>query len=171
MRIAAAFLVLLVTTASAQADSGARALAVTDALGVDARTAEKLIEILVRYDNELSRIEQQRVDVKRRLVLARHDHPKDIELLLEDKIANQRAAAQNEEQLIRRARKILGPQRAAELLVLINATEPDNLGPPTFATATAPDPRRVRDPDALFPPGSPNRVPCNPFESMHGCRR
>jgi parvulin-like peptidyl-prolyl isomerase len=171
MRMAAAFLVLLVSAASAQADSGGRATAVTDALGVDARTAEKLIEIVIRYDTETARLQRQRIEVKRRLVLARHEHPKDVELLLEDAIANQRALTQNEEQLIRRTRKILGAKRAAELLVLINATEPDRRDetpPPALADDT---PRRpVRDPDALFPPGS-TRPPCNPFESMHGCRR
>jgi hypothetical protein len=171
MRIAVAFMVLLVSASSVQADSGARAVAVIDALRVDTQTADKLIDILIRYDNEVSRLQRQRIEVKRRMVLARHDHPRDIEFLLDDAIANQRALAHNEEQLIRRARKILGPRRAAELLVLVNATEParaDDTPRPTFAD-TPSAPARIHDPNALFPPAA--KPPCDPFESMHGCGR
>jgi hypothetical protein len=163
MRTALAFVVLLVSTSSVQADPGARAMTVIDALRVDTQTSDKLIDIVVRYDSELARLQRQRIEVKRRLVLAQHDHPKEVEFLLDDAIANQRALAQNEEQLIRRARKILGPRRAAELLVLINATEQDDSLPLTGGT------RPGYDPNALFPP--PAKTPCNPFESMHGCRR
>jgi hypothetical protein len=170
MRIALAFLVLLGLASTVQADSGARAMAVADALAVDTQTADRLIDIVARYDIELARLERQRIEVKRRLLLARHDNPKDIDFLLEDAIANQRAVAQNEEQLIRRARKVLGAKRAAELLVLLNATEPPR------ATETAPSPiaatpesqrRSAYDPNALFPP----KGGCDPFESMHGCGR
>ena len=168
MRIAVAFVVLLVSASSVQADSGARAMAVADALGVDSQTAD-LIEIVTRYDIELSRLERQSSEIKRRLLLARNDNPKDIDFLLDNAIANQRAVAQNEEQLIRRARKVLGAKRAAQLLVLLNATEPpratDTASP---VLASTPDsPRRAHDPNALFPP----KGPCNPFDSMHGCGR
>lgn len=153
------------------ADSGARAQAVVDALGVDSQTADKLIDIVIRYDNELARLQRQQSEVKRRLVLARHDQPKDIDFLLDDAISTQRALAQNEEQLIKRVRKIVSAKQSAQLLVLLGATEPqrgmDPAPEPTFAEAKRPS---GYDPDQLFPPGSQKRVPCDPFASMHGCR-
>jgi hypothetical protein len=167
MRIAVAFVVLLVSASSVQADPSTRAMAVADALTIDPTTADKLIDILVKYDAELTRLQRQRIEIKRRLVLARHEHPRDVEIVLDDVIGNQRAFVANEETLVRRARKILGARRAAELLVLINATEPARVDETAPALAVSPEPARrtAYDPNVLFPP----RSPCNPFESMHGC--
>lgn len=169
MRIAVAFLVLVGSTMAVQAEPGARAMTVADSLGLDPETATKVMNVVVRYDTELARLDRQRIELKRRLVLSRRD-PRDVELVLDDVIANQRALAQNEEQLVRSARKLLGPHRAAALLVLINATEPaavDESPPPAVATTPVPPARSSYDPNALFPP----RPRCDPFESMHGCGR
>jgi hypothetical protein len=170
MRTAAAILVVLVASSSVQADPGARAVAVIDGLRVDDATADKLLAVVTAYDKELSRLQRQRIEVKRRLVLAANDQPKQVDVLLDDAIANQRALAHNEEQLIRRTKKLLGPKRAAELLVLLAATEPDRAEDARPATlADVPEARTGYDPDALFPPKSA-RPPCNPFAEMHGCR-
>jgi hypothetical protein len=166
MRIAAAFLVLLVMTSGADADPSARAAAVIEALQVDDATANKLLDIVIAHDKEQVRLERVRNENKRRLILAHQDKPKDIDLVLEDAVATERALAANEEQLIRRTRRILGAKRAAQLLVLMSATEPDRRDARTFV---APDEtqRSSYDPDALFPPPAV----CNPFASMHGCGR
>jgi hypothetical protein len=165
MRIAAAGLVLVASTSVVDADPSARAVAVIEALQVDDTTAGKLLDILIAHDKEQMRLERNRNETKRRLVLAKQGSSKDIDVVLDEAVATERALAANEEQLIRRARRILGPRRAAELLVLMSATEPDRREVRAFV---APDEtqRSYYDPDALFPPAV-----CNPFASMHGCRR
>jgi hypothetical protein len=104
MRMAIGFLVLLVLTSSAAADPAVRAQAVIDALGVDELTADKLFDILFRYDLDLARLERQKIELKRRMVLAQRKQLDEIETLLDDTLDNQRALATNEEQMLKRVR-------------------------------------------------------------------
>jgi len=175
MRIAIAFLVVLVSSTPATADPGDRAQAVVDALGVDAATSNKLRDVVFRYDLDLARLERKRVELRRQLVEAHADDPKQVELALDDLVVNQRALARNEEELIARLRQLLPPKKAAQLLVLLAATEPPRATSIVRAVETidmepAPASAPRRDSE-LFPPGSQlrDRSPCNPFESMHGC--
>jgi hypothetical protein len=142
------FLVLLVLTSPAAADPAVRSQAVIEALGVDQATADKLFDILFRYDLDLARLDRRRIDLKRRMVVAQRRQLDEIETLLDDTLENQRALAHNEEQMIKRVRVVVGARRTAQLLVLLAATEPDR-------------------PDGDTEPPAP----CNPFQSMHGCRR
>jgi hypothetical protein len=186
MRLAIAFLVVLVSVAPAAADPGDRAQAVVDALGVDTATATKVRDVVFRYDLDLARLERRRVELRRQLVEAHADEPKHVDLALDDLVANQRALARNEEELITRLRQLLTAKKAAQLLVLLAATEPSRERRPAPVEIDMEQPvtaQTRRDADDLFPPGSdlnappnaplntpPRNKPCNPFESMHGCR-
>ena len=144
-----AFLVVLVTASSAFADPGDRAQAVVDALVIDPGTAAKLRDVVSRYDLDLVRLERKRSELRVRLVEAHDRTPQDVEVALDDLVANQRALARNENMLITQVRKLVPAKKAAMLLMLINATD-------------APRP----DMSAAIEP-----VPCDAFSSMHGCRR
>lgn len=177
MRLAIAFLVVVVSVAPAAADPGDRAQAVVDALGVDSVTANKLRDIVFRYDLDLARLERRRVELRRQLVEAHADDPKHVDFALDELVANQRALARNEEELIARLRQLLPAKKAAQLLVLLAATEPsrEHRPAPVEIDMEQPSTEARHDADDLFPPGSdlnapPRNKPCNPFESMHGCR-
>jgi hypothetical protein len=171
MRIVLATLVLaLLMSPAVSAEPAERAVTVVDGLGVDAQTANKLIDLVTRYDNELDKLQRTRSDLRRRLVTARHDAPKDINRLLDDALANQRAIVDAEERLVTRVRQIVSAQQTAQLLVLLAATEPSHVeeAPPP-AVAENPRQRSGYDRDSLFPPGSSSRPACDPFAMMHRC--
>lgn len=169
MRIVLVALVLALLASPAAADVG-RAVIVVDGLGVDEQTANKLIDLVSRYDSELDKLEHTRSDLRRRLVTARHDAPKDVNRLLDDALANQRAIVTAEERLVTRVRQIVSAQQTAQLLVLLAATEPSHVEePPPAAIAENPRTRSGYDPDSLFPPGSSARPACDPFAMMHRC--
>jgi hypothetical protein len=157
--MALGFLVLLVLVSPAAADPGTRAQAVIGALGVDQLTADKLFDVLFRYDLDLARFERRQIELKRRLVGTQRANLDETETLLDDLLDSQRALAQNEEQMIKRVRVIAGAKRTAQLLVLLAATEPER--PEGYTGMPLPPP------DQLVTPSPP----CNPFESMHGCTR
>ena len=173
MRIVLATLLLalmMLPAPAVSAEPAERAVTVVDGLGVDAQTANKLIDLVSRYDSDLDRLERTRSDLRRRLVTARHDAPKDIDRLLDDALANQRAIVAAEERLVTRVRQIVSAQQTAQLLVLLAATEPSHTDEvPTPAVAENPRQRSGYDPDSLFPPGSSNRPACDPFAMMHRC--
>src|SRR5687768_6794689 len=100
MRIATAFLTLVLLASVATAQPSLRALSVVDALGVDEQKADKLIPWLSVYDEEHAHLNQQRRELKRRLVTARHDDPKTVDKLIDDAMANQRALLHSEEKLV-----------------------------------------------------------------------
>lgn len=167
MRIALAISVLLVMTAPALADEPSRAEAVVDALGVDARTAAKLLDVLTAHDLELAKLQRKRNEYKRQLVTAHHLDAKSVDRLLDGALLNQRALADADMQLIVRVRQLVPSPKAVQLLFLLSVTEPAQREAPAVTEART---RTAYDPDALFPPSSGNRPPCDPFASMHGCR-
>lgn len=172
MRIVLALVVLALLASPAAAQPAARAFTVVDGLGVDEQTANKLIDLVARYDSELEKLQRQRSELRRRLVTARHDDAKVVNRLLDDSLANQRAVIQAEERLITRVRQIVSARQTAQLMVLLAATEPSH-GEDIVPAETADRSGRVSgsyDPNSLFPPGSASRRPCDPFASMHGCR-
>lgn len=170
MRILLAAAVLALMASPAAAEPAQRAVTVVDGLGVDAQTANKLIDLVSRYDNDLDRLERTRSDLRRRLVTARHDAPKDVNRLLDDALANQRAIVAAEERLVTRVRQIVSAQQTAQLLVLLAATEPSHTDEAaTPAVAENPRSRSGYDRESLFPPGSSNRPACDPFAMMHRC--
>ncbi len=170
MRIALVLAVVMGLVSPGLAQPASRAVSVVDGLGVDQLTANKLVDILQRHDSELAKLQRQRSELKRRLVTARHADPKNVDRLLDESIANQRALAQAEEQLITRVRQIVPAQQAAHLLVLLAATEPPHGrdAPATFSE----NPRAgsAYDPRSPLSVGQATRTRCDPFASMHGCR-
>ena len=169
MRSALACLVVIVLGSPVGAEPASRAQAVVDALGVDALTANKLVDVVAHHDLELDRMQRERADLRTRLVTAQRLDPRSVDRLLDDAVANQHAIAEADERLIARVRQLVPPHQAARLVTLLAATDPSRQDsrPATYAQG----PRPVRhDPDTLFPPASPSRPVCDPFASMHGCR-
>jgi len=172
MRIVFALLVLALAVSPAAAEPSVRAFSIVEALEVDEQTGNKLIDLLTRYDADVDKLVRTRAELKARLVIAHRDAQGADKLLL-DWTANQRAFAALEDQLLARARQSLPGQKAVKLLMLLSLTEatpPPDAPPPTTYATKPPSRRPGYNPDALFPPGSPNRPPCDPFASMHGCR-
>lgn len=165
MRIVLAVLALVVLAPVATAQPSPRAASVVNGLGVDERTAARLIDLISKYDEEVDALHIRRSELKRRLVTARNDEPKSVEKLLDEALANQRALLKADERLLGRVRGFLSPRITAQLLVLMSVTEP------THGSAQREQLERSsrRDPDALWPPRSANQ-PCDPFSTMHSCR-
>ena len=172
MRIALALLVLVLVTEPASAESS-RAASIVEALELDEQTANKVLDILNRYDADLDKLERTRADLKRQLVVGHKRLPNEADRLLLDWSANRNGLAKIENELLQRARALLPGPKAVHLLMLVSITEPT---PAVEQPSIATNPSREttvtsrHDPDALFPPGSPARPPCDPFASMHGCR-
>src|SRR5688572_21638940 len=174
MRIIALLVVALLTQ-PAVADSS-RAASIVEALELDEQTANKVLDILNRYDADLEKLERMRADLKRQFVGGHKKLPNEADRLLLDWSANRHSMAKIENDLIQRARSLLPGPKAVHLLMLVSITERVPLPLPEAQPAIATKAREPsvasgrHDPDALFPPGSPARPPCDPFASMHGCR-
>src|SRR5687767_5105630 len=123
MRIVLATLVLALLVSPVAAEPSLRAFAVVDALEVDEPTANKLLDILTRYDADLDKLERTRSELKRRIITARNADAQGADRLLHDWSANQRSIAQIEDQLVARARRLLPGPKAVHLLLLISVTE------------------------------------------------
>lgn len=145
MRMTIACLVVLVVTSRAWADSPSRGHVVVDALGVDARTGEKLIAIVDGHDAELAKLQHERGELKSQMVTASRLDPKSLDGLLDATVANQRALAALDGNLIQRVRKLVPSPKAVQLLFLLSITDPT---PPPATVSTA---------------------VCNPWTSMHRC--
>jgi hypothetical protein len=101
-----------------------RAYALTSELGLDERAGTRLWPILARYDDEIDKLVQQRVEVNRRLRDARQlRDPRALDRLVDDAIANQRAFWSLEERRLIELRRILPPLQVAQLLVVLPAFE------------------------------------------------
>ena len=169
---------MAVTVVPVSAEPSLRAFSVVEGLGVSEPTATRLLEIVSRHDQEILRLARRKAELQRRLVTAQNDAPQVVENLLDESIATQRAIVQAEERLLARVRQVVSPKLAARLLVLLAATEPTRAEEQVLATPPPLPPsyaqghrqRSLHDPNALFPPGSSARTPCDPFASMHGCR-
>jgi hypothetical protein len=101
-----------------------RAFTLTEELSLDEPTAGRLFPVLARFDDETDKLLQRRVELNRKL---RHADtmrdPRQIERLLDEAIANQRAFRELEDRKITELRKLLPPPQMAKLLVVMPALE------------------------------------------------
>lgn len=101
-----------------------RAYTLTSKLALDEQTAGRLFAVLSRYDEEIDKTLEKRVDLQRRLVHADAlRDPRAIDRLIDDAAANQRAMWDLEDKRLADLRKILTPVQTAKLLVVLPATE------------------------------------------------
>ena len=152
MRILLAICVALVVASPAAAEPS-RAAVIIDRLDVDDATAHRLLDLLVRYDHDLDKLERERASLKLQLFATKHKDPNALDQLLDATIANERAVVDAHERMLGRVRTLLSTAQTVRLLMLLSVTE-------TSRTAGA-RADLVR-PEAFTPA-------CDPFESMHGC--
>ena len=173
-----------------------RAYTLTEELALDEQTAARLFPLLARYDDEIDKLLERRVDVQRRL--RRADalrDPRSIDRLIDEALANQRGFWELEDRRIAELRKVLAPAQAAKLLVVLpelerkiqnqlrkailhgrpGADDGDDDPQPDDAPPPRPRPPRLRREGPLAPRGEPsgpgapgNTPPCDP--SLAPCR-
>ena len=101
-----------------------RAYTLTEELGLDEQTAGKLFPLLARYDDELDKVVESRVDVHKRLVEAGSlPNAHAVDLVIEDALANQRSMRSIEDRRIADFRKVLTSQQVARILVVLPALD------------------------------------------------
>ena len=96
-----------------------RAMVLTEQLDLDEATAGKMFPILGRYDDELAKLLGERASLRAKLDRARTGAAGDINRLLDQLVANQRARWSAEEQRFADLRALLTPVQAAKLLDLL----------------------------------------------------
>jgi Spy/CpxP family protein refolding chaperone len=101
-----------------------RAYTLTDELGLDEATAAKVFPILSKYDDQIGKQLAARHKLRGDLdaAIARGD-TKAIDPLIDDLVANQKALWAIDEKRFAELRKVLTPQQAAKLLVVLPALE------------------------------------------------
>ena len=101
-----------------------RAYTLTEELALDETTAGRLFPVLARFDDEIDKLLERRVDLQRRLrrVDATRD-PRSIDRTIDEAVANQRSFAELEDRRIADLRKILTPVQTARLLVVLPVLE------------------------------------------------
>jgi hypothetical protein len=101
-----------------------RAYTLTEELALDEATAGKLFPLLARYDDEFDKLLGARADLQKRLVTADQiKNPKQVDKLIDDAAANQRALWDTEAKRLGELRKILTPAQVARALVILPALE------------------------------------------------
>lgn len=125
-----------------------RAYALTTELSLDEKTGGRLWPVLAKYDDELDKLLQQRVDVNRRLRAADQlTDAKAQDRLIDEAIANQKAFWSVEERRIAELRKILTPAQTARLLVVLPGFERKIQNQLRRAITRRPGPPQGRDGD------------------------
>jgi hypothetical protein len=165
MRTIIALLVVILASPAAFAQ---RATTIADELELSANVNAKVVTVLKAYDAEVTRLNEQRRDLRRRLIPARKD-PAAAERLIDEGLANQRARVRADETLMTNLRSLLTPTQIATVVVMLEASEPDAITPEPRDTQRERTRTATYDREALWPPGSPRRGECDPFASMHGC--
>jgi hypothetical protein len=123
-----------------------RAYALTTELSLDEKTGSRLWPVLARYDDEIDKLLQQRVDVHRRLAAADQlKDPRAQDRLIDEAIANQKAFWSVEERRLGELRKILTPAQTARLLIVLPAFERKIQN--QLRRAIVRKPAQVQDPD------------------------
>jgi hypothetical protein len=153
-----------------------RANELTEELALDEPTAGKLFPLLARYDDELDKLLEKKVQIARLLEGASGD-AKAIDRVIDDAIANQRALWSSEERRLGEIRKILTAGQVAKLLIVLpalerkiqnqlrraienaNAKQLDDDVEPDERPTRRPQPRQAPPPQRISPPG------CDPFSS------
>jgi len=101
-----------------------RAVQLTEELSLDEATASRLFPVLSRYDDEIDKLLEKRVEVQRRLQHA--DTMRDakaLDRLVDEAVANQHGFWDLEDRRLAELRKILTPVQTARLLVVLPALE------------------------------------------------
>ena len=125
-----------------------RAYALTTELSLDEKTGSRLWPVLARYDDEIDKLIQQRVDLQRRLAAADQlKDPRAQDRLVDEAIANQKAFWSVEERRLAELRKILTPAQTARLLVVLPAFERKIQNQLRRAIVRRPAPGQGQDPD------------------------
>lgn len=146
-----------------------RAYTLTEELSLDEATAGKLFPLLSRYDDEFDKLLVARVDLEKRLVTADQiKDPKQVDKLIDDAAANQRALWDTEAKRLTELRKILTPAQVARVLVFLPALE-RKIQNQLRRVVRGKKADRMEAPadDDLVPP--PKKRPCDPFSSKTGC--
>ena len=101
-----------------------RAYTLTEQLQLDEATAAKLFPALQKYDDEFDKLLIARADIQRRLDASESiTDPKQLDKLIDEAVANQRALWETEEKRLTQLRKILTPAQTARVLVVLPAME------------------------------------------------
>src|SRR5688572_31719682 len=101
-----------------------RAYTLTEQLQLDEATAAKLFPALQKYDDEFDKLLLARADIQRRLMASESiTDPKQLDKLIDEAVANQRALWDTEEKRLAQLRKILTPAQTARVLVVLPAME------------------------------------------------
>ena len=100
-----------------------RAFTLTDELGLDEKAAAKLFPILAKWDDVTDKLLQARVDIQRKLTSGTVTDPKQLDKLIDDAVANQKAFWDLEDKRLAEMRKVLTPAQTARLLVVLPAFE------------------------------------------------
>ena len=153
-----------------------RANELTEELALDEPTAGKLFPLLARYDDELDKLLEKKVQIARQLEASSgSQNAKAIDLVVDEAIANQKALWSSEERRLGEIRKILTPGQVAKLLIVLPALERkiqnqlrraiENANAKQVDDDIEPDERR---PPARQAPPPPQRISppgCDPFSS------
>lgn len=175
-----------------------RAYTLIEQLDLDEATAAKLFPVLAKYDDEFDKLLAARAEIQRRLAGAGAiSDPKQVDKIVDEAVANQKALWSTEEARLAQLRKILTPAQTARVLVVLPAMErkiqnqlkraakkPAGRGVPPAAGSgeLGGNPYgKPKNSDPIDPfAGPPSRgkraaprpraKPCNPFDTPQGCR-
>lgn len=176
-----------------------RAYTLTEQLDLDEATAAKLFPALAKYDDEFDKLLLARTDLQRRLEAAGTiTDPKEVDKLVDEAVANQKALWATEEQRLAQLRKILTPAQTARVLVVLpqmerkiqnqlkRAAQPGANAAPKARKGADPGgelggnpfgkaPGQPIDPFGDPPPAgkrpAKRDVVCDPFSTPQGCRK
>jgi hypothetical protein len=93
-----------------------RAVFLIDELELDEETAAKLMPILNKYDDEFAKLAKEALDLRARLDSAADA---DLDDLIDDLVANQRARWTLDEKRFKEVRKVLTRKQAARILIVL----------------------------------------------------
>lgn len=137
-----------------------RAYLLTEELVLDEQTAGRLFPVLARYDDEIDKLLERRIEIQRRLRRAHTQRdPRTVDRLIDEAVANQHGFWELEDRRLSELRKILTPVQSAKLLVVLPALErriENQLRRaimPRRPGATGPEPDDSLEPDDPPPPG------------------
>lgn len=101
-----------------------RAYTLTEALVLDEQTAGKLFPLLAKYDAEFDKLLVARIDLQNQLAsVDQMRDVKQVDKLIDDALANQRALWDTEAKRLAELRKILTPTQVARVMVVLPAVE------------------------------------------------
>ena len=146
-----------------------RAYTLTEELALDEATAAKLFPLLGRYDDEFDKLLAARADLQKRLMNADQlKDPKQIDKLIDDAAANQRALWDTEAKRLTELRKILTPAQVAHVVVILPALERKIQN--QLRRAARKGARMDDDPDDAEDVRPQKKRPCDPFSSRTPCK-